>query len=157
VYLLLPAALWVRRQESWPWIVAALALIVPGAGHQWWAGFSPAGRFLVPLVPIGCLIALPIARSAVLRAAALVLLVPQAIMTAYAWQHPRLLWPQGDGENRVLAILLPPLGRAYRAIPSFRTAADEAWPATFVILLLIVALNLVMIVGYASSRNRRST
>ena len=53
--------------------------------------------------------------------------------------------------------LLPPLGRLYRAIPSFRTAADEAWPATFVIVLIVAALNLVMIVGYASSRNRRST
>ena len=157
VYLLLPAALWLRRRESWMWIVAAFALIMPGAGHQWWAGFSPAGRFLVPLAPIACLIAMPIVRSALLRAAALVLLVPQAILTAYAWQHPRLLWPQGDGENRVLAILLPPLGRVYRAIPSFRTAADEAWPATFVILLVIAAMNLVMIVGYAKGRNRRST
>ena len=157
VYLLLPAASWLRREDSWMWIVPAIALIVPGAGHQWWAGFSPAGRFLVPLVPIACLIALPIVRGALLRVAAFVLLVPQAILTAYVWQRPRLLWPQGDGENRVLAILLPPLGRVYRAIPSFRTAAAEAWPATFVILLLVAALNLVMIVGYASSRNRRST
>jgi hypothetical protein len=157
VYLLLPAALWMRREEAWMWIVAAIALLVPGTAHQWWAGFSPAGRFLVPLVPIACLMALPIARGGVLRATACALLVPQAILTAYAWQHPRLLWPQGDGENRVLAILLPPLGRVYRAIPSFRTAADEAWPATLVILLIVAALNLVMIVGYASSGNRRST
>ena len=157
VYLLLPAAWWLRRDELWVWIVAAAALIVPCAGHQWWAGFSPAGRFLVPLVPIACLIGYPIARNAVLRVPALVLLIPQIITTAYAWQHPRLLWPQGDGENRVLAILLPPLGRLYRAIPSFRTAAHEAWEPTFVILLLIVALNVVMIVGYAQGRNRRST
>lgn len=156
VYLLLPAALWLRRQELWMWIVAAVALIVPGAAHQWWAGFSPAGRFLVPLVPIACLIGYPIARIAILRVTALILLVPQGITTAYAWQHPRLLWPQGDGENRVLAILLPPLSRVYRAIPSFRTAAHEAWLPTLVILLLVAALNLVMIVGYAQGRNRRS-
>ena len=157
VCMLLPAAFWIDRERLWPWLVPIIALILPGAAHQWWAGFSPAGRFLVPLAPMASLFACGVARSRTLRTAAGLLLIPQVITTAYAWQHARLLWPQGDGENRVLAILLPPLGRIYRAIPSFRTAADEAWPATFVILLLIMVLNLVMIVGYVKGRNRRST
>jgi len=157
VTMLLPAAFWIDRDRLWPWLFPIVALIVPGAAHQWWAGFSPAGRFLVPLAPIACVVACGLVRTRVLKMAAGCLLVPQVITTAYAWQHARLLWPQGDGENRVLAILLPPLGRLYRAIPSFRTAADEAWPATIGIVLLVAALNLVMIVGYAQGRNRRST
>jgi hypothetical protein len=157
VSMLLPAAFWMCRDRLWPWLVPVVALIVPGAAHQWWAGFSPAGRFLVPLAPIACVVGCELVRSRGLRTAAGLLLIPQAILTAYAWQHARLFWPQGDGENRVLAILLPPLGRAYRAIPSFRTAADHAWFSTVVILLLVAALNLAIIKGYAPSRNRRST
>lgn len=157
VCMLLPAAFWIDRHRLWPWILPIVALIAPGAAHQWWAGFSPAGRFLVPLAPIACVIACGVLQSRALRMTAGALLIPQAILTAYAWQHARLLWPQGDGENRVLAILLPPLGRLYRAIPSFRTAADEAWGATLTILLLVAALNVAMIVGYAQGRNRRST
>ena len=145
VYLLLPAAWWLRREELGVWVVAAAALLVPAAAHQWWAGFSPAGRFLVPLVPIACLIGYRIARSTLLRLTALILLVPQLIITAYAWQHPRLLWPQGDGENRVLAILLPPLGRFYRAIPSFRTAADPPWFAAVTVLVMIAILNFILL------------
>src|SRR4029079_767482 len=122
---LLPAAWWIGRKRNWPWLIAVAALLVPAAAHdQWWGGFSPAGRFLLPLIPICCLAARPLVERRVLRYCALALLVPQLIMTAYAWQHPRLLWRQGDGENRILAILLPPLGRAYRAIPSLRTTPD---------------------------------
>ena len=155
VYILLPAAFWLRRGDLWPWLVPIVALIVPGAAHQWWAGFSPAARFLVPLAPIFCLFGIELALRSRLRLAAIVLLVPQGIMTAYAWQHARLLWPQGDGENRVLAILLPPLGRAYRAIPSFRTAPEAAWVPALVLLAAIVVVNVVAISIPGSSAGYR--
>ncbi|HYT68369.1 MAG TPA: hypothetical protein VEL51_18225 [Vicinamibacterales bacterium] len=148
VYALLPAAFWTRRQELWPWLLPVFALTIPNAAHdQWWGGFSPAGRFLVPLAPIFCLIGAELVRRASLRVAAIALLVPQIIVTAYSWQHARLFWPQGDGENRVLAILLPPLGRAYRAIPSFRTAADASWPFAIALLALIVGLNVALVLA----------
>ena len=147
VYALLPAAFWMRRSQAWPWLAPIVALVVPGAAHQWWAGFSPAARFLVPLVPIFCLFAVDLVQRPVLRAAAIAVLVPQLIMTAYAWQHARLLWPQGDGENRVLAILLPPLGRAYRAIPSFRTAPDAAWTPALVLLTGIAVMNVALVLA----------
>jgi hypothetical protein len=153
VYALLPAAFWIRRRELWPWLLPVAALIVPGAAHQWFAGFSPAARFLVPLAPIACLIGVELVRRPVLRAAAIALLVPQVIVTAYAWQHARLLWPQGDGENRVLAILLPPLGRVYRAIPSFRTAPDAAWGATVVLFAALVAINAILVIAARPPRS----
>ena len=155
VYVLLPAGFWLRRGDLWPWLLPIVALIVPGAAHQWWAGFSPAARFLVPLAPIFCLFGIELAKRPRLRLAAFALLVPQWIMTAYAWQHARLLWPQGDGENRVLAILLPPLGRAYRAIPSFRTAPDAAWVPALVLLAAIVVVNVVAISIRGSSAGYR--
>lgn len=153
VYVLLPAAWWLRRSELSPWLLPVAALIVPSAAHdQWWGGFSPAGRFLLPLVPVFCLFALPLVQRRVLGYAALALLVPQAIMTAYAWQHARLLWPQGDGENRVLAILLPPLGRAYRFIPSLRTAPEHAWTAAAVLLAAIVLVNAAAVLAARSAQ-----
>src|SRR5688500_20144122 len=40
-----------RLQGDWSSDVCSSDL--PSAAHeQWWAGFSPAGRFLAPLVPI---------------------------------------------------------------------------------------------------------
>ena len=169
MYALLPAAFWMGRATLWVWLVPVFALVLPGAALQFWAGFSPAGRFLVPLAPIFCVLALEIARRRALLVAALVLLVPQVILTAYAWNRPRLLWPQGDGENRVLAAILPPLSGAYRAIPSFRIDPDGAWSAAAVIFAAILVLNAVLVFYdgsfvkrvrantiNAQSRNRRS-
>jgi hypothetical protein len=165
VYALLPAAIWIRRGDRWPWVVAILALAIPCAAHnQWWAGFSPAGRFLVPLVPIFCLFGIELTRRRGLTAAAISFLMPQFIMTAHAWNRPRLLWPQGDGENRVLAAILPPLSTAYRAIPSFRVEPDTAWTAAAVLFGCIVLLNAALVfydgsfvnITNAQSRNRRS-
>jgi hypothetical protein len=155
VYVLLPAGFWLGRRELWPWLLPIVALVVPGAAHQWWAGFSPAARFLVPLAPILCLFGLELATRSRLRLAALVFLVPQGIVTAYAWQHARLLWPQGDGENRVLAILLPPLSSAYRAIPSFRTAPDAAWIPALILIAAIVVVNVVAVNIRGSSAGYR--
>jgi hypothetical protein len=155
IYALIPAAFWMRRSDLWPWLLPILALTVPSAAHdQWWGGFSPAGRFLVPLAPVFCLFGVELTKTAPLRVVSIALLVPQTIVTAYAWQHTRLLWPQGDGENRVLAILLPPLGRLYRAIPSFRTAPGDAWFSAAVLLAGILALNVLVVL--ASSRRSRS-
>jgi hypothetical protein len=165
VYAILPAAFWIRRGDLWPWVIVILALVIPCAAHdQWWAGFSPAGRFLVPLVPIFCLCGVELARRRALQVAAGVLLLPQLLLTAYAWNHPRLLWPQGDGENRVLAALLPPLSAAYRAIPSLRTEPESAWAVTVGLLTAILVLNAALVFYdgsfvdtiNAQSRNRRS-
>ena len=154
IYALLPAAWWLRRRDATLWLVPIAALAIPAAAHdQWWGGFSPAGRFLVPLAPIACLIAIPLTQHRAMRFAALALLVPQAILTAYAWQHARLFWPQGDGENRVLAILLPPLDAAYRAIPSLRTAPDAGWMAAAVLLGAIAVINLGVITAIGRSRS----
>jgi len=154
-YALLPAAWWMRRSWLWPWLIPIAALVIPSAAHdQWWGGFSPAGRFLVPLVPVFCLAAVPLAEHRLLRAAAVALLVPQLLMAAYAWQHPRMLWPQGDGENRVLAVLMPPLSAAYRAIPSFRTAPADAWAPAAALFAGLVVVNAALAI--AAGRDRRA-
>lgn len=155
VYAVLPAAWWLRRSELGPWILPAAALLVPSAAHyQWWGGFSPAGRFIVPLVPVFCLGAVALVRERAVRYAALVLLVPQLLIAAYGWQHPRTLWPRGDGENRVLAAVLGPLGRPDRLMPSFRTEPDNAWLAAAVLLSLIGTLNAALVMRPSVDMNQ---
>ena len=63
--------------------------------HGWSGQWCPAGRFLTPIVPL-----LGLAVCAALRAApraAAVLVVVQVALSAYWWQHPKLLWNDGDG------------------------------------------------------------
>ena len=146
VYALLPAAWWLRRSELAPWLLAVAALLIPAAAHdQWWGGFSPAARFLVPLIPVFCLAGAALLERRSTRYAAFALLVPQFFISAYGWQHPRALWPQGDGENRILSGLLHSLARADQWLPSFRTAPDHAWGSAVVILLAVAALNVVVL------------
>lgn len=148
VYALLPAAWWLRRSEVGLWLLPIAALMIPCAAHQWWAGFSPAGRFLVPLVPIFCLAAGVLLKGRTTRYAAIALLVPQIAITAYVWQHPRALWPRGDGRNRVLSSLLGAIGQTDRWLPSFRTAPDTAWSVGIALLLVIAALNAALVISF---------
>jgi hypothetical protein len=42
-----------RWRETWPLLLAAVAVLAPVLPwRMWWGGQSPAGRFLVPLVPV---------------------------------------------------------------------------------------------------------
>ena len=92
--------------RSRPGVLRALA-IVAGAYlalvlfpltnlHGWSGQWCPAGRFLTPIVP---LIGLPVyaALRAAPRAAAVLVVAVQVALSAYWWQHPKLLWNDGDG------------------------------------------------------------
>jgi hypothetical protein len=64
--------------------------------HGWTGGWSPAARFLTPVVPL-----LGVAVFAGVRAGRTpvvsLLLSAQMIIDIYAWQHPKILWNDGDG------------------------------------------------------------
>ena len=97
----------------------------------WSAGFSPAARYLVPLVPLA---AAPVAQASdahgAIRIAALPLVVFQALIIAVVWQYPRTLWPKEQGTNDALASI-PWIGRAYeRLLPSILTGDSIAWGVT---------------------------
>lgn len=122
IYLLVPAA-WAlvdRRHLAWAPAIAAV-FFLSAAHDQWWGGFSPAARFLVPIAPLVAVQALGALRHRPFRWAAVALLVPTLIVSAYGWQNPRALWPRGDGEKRVLTALLP--ADVQRWLPSLRSDA----------------------------------
>jgi hypothetical protein len=142
VYLILPAAWWLDRSRVGVWLIPVLALMIPCAAHdQWWGGFSPAGRFLMPLVPIFCLAAAAAVESRVIRAAAALLLLPSLAIAAYGWQHPRALWPRSDGVNRVLDALI---GSLHMKLPSFRGELAGAWVPAAILIAAIVLGNVAL-------------
>jgi hypothetical protein len=104
-------------KRSWDLLVPFALLYLPAASFVigWWAGFSPAARYLVPSVP---LLAIPVVyslRYRIVRYVALPLLIWQLVLDAAVWQHPRWLWPVAEGFNPVLDALWLP-GRLYGAL-----------------------------------------
>ena len=73
--------------------------------HGWTGGWSPAARFLTPIAPLLGLFVFAGLKAAPRPLAAAVVALQIAI-SAYAWQHPKILWNDGDGR----AALCEPLG-----------------------------------------------
>jgi len=65
--------------------------------HGWTGGWSPAARFLTPIVPMLALLLVP-AMHALPRALLAIVVVLQIAIDAYAWQRPKILWNDGNGE-----------------------------------------------------------
>ena len=80
-----------------------LTIVLPMTNVQGWTGgWSPAARFLAPVVPllgIGVAVAMPVLP----RALIVVVLALQVAIDAYAWQHPKNLWNDGDGIAAICA------------------------------------------------------
>ncbi|HET7219428.1 MAG TPA: hypothetical protein VFJ02_15330 [Vicinamibacterales bacterium] len=64
--------------------------------HGWTGGWSPAGRFLTPVLPLVGLLVV-IGMRPLPRALLTIAVVLQLIIDGYAWQHPKILWNDGDG------------------------------------------------------------
>jgi hypothetical protein len=130
-------------------LLAGLCLFLPmSAFDEWWGGFSPAARYLVPLIPV-CAVCLArgLQRRRILWALA-ALAVPQVVIDAVAWQRPRLLWPQDTGSN----VLLDRLGwfgtQMQRLLPDVRHGASVS---QLVGILLVLALVTLLLVARRSS------
>jgi hypothetical protein len=154
VYLAALVAWWHTRARTWPLVVPVLLLYgLSAANEMWWGGFAPAGRFLVPLVP---LVAVPLASGLAHRVfarAVLVLCIPQLAISAIGWQRPRLLWPRGDGHNRVLESL-PGVGQALNdQLPSFRMGPADPLAVAVVVVVLGAA---GVALAWATSRASRA-
>ena len=124
--LLLPLAWALAGKRGLPLLVPALLIYVPNAAHdQWWGGWGPVGRFLVPEAPLAALAVALAPVSALPRTLLRFLVCCQVLMTAWVWQHPRVLWNFGDGHNRLLESL--PYGHLLQhALPSYPTD-PAAW------------------------------
>lgn len=139
-YLLLPLGCWLTWRRSLLWLLPVAAVFLPSAAHhQWWAGFSPAGRFLAPLVPIFASMLGSVVQHGRYRRAFMLLAVPQLLISAYVWQDPRSLWPLGEGNNRALSALLSRVALPDRVLPSIR--AEHDYRGGMMAIGIVIALN----------------
>jgi hypothetical protein len=100
------------------WVIAfyVLLLCLPSVNaHGWTGGWSPAARFLTPVVPLLAIL-LCAGISSVPRAALVPLMALQIGISAYLWQHPKDLWNDGNG---VAAVCQRGTGTFCRYLPSF--------------------------------------
>jgi len=156
IYLLLPATWWMARRRDLVWLLPAAGLFLPSAAHdQWWGGFAPAARFLVPMVPLFALVGVPALKDDLFRRASVALLLPQILIAAYGWQYPRTLWPQGDGQNRVVGAIAPWLGSTAGLLPSLRSPSPDLAQAMLAAAGIVV-VNAVVWLAVATPRARRS-
>lgn len=130
-----------RSRRGWLLIVASLVL--PMAAYaEWWAGFSPPARYLVPILPF-CAVALADSlRVPLMRLVVASLAGVQLVFTGFAWHHPRSLWPWIDGYNPLLRDL-GPVGHLYaRFLPTV-----QAGPASHVVIsaAIVIAFNVVLV------------
>jgi len=139
-YVLLPLGCWLTWRRSLLWLVPVAAVFLPSAAHhQWWAGFSPAGRFLAPLVPIFASRLVSVVQHDRYRLAFILLAIPQLLICAYVWQDPRSMWPLGEGNNRALSTLLSWVAIPDRILPSIR--AEHDYRGGMIAVGFIIVLN----------------
>jgi hypothetical protein len=96
-----------RRALAWQITVVTaayvVALMLPITNvHGWTGGWSPAARFLVPVLPLIAL-AIPAGFQVVPRSVVILILTLQIAIDGYFWQHPKNLWNDGDGVAAVCA------------------------------------------------------
>ncbi len=144
--VLLPLAFAAAGRNGLLLVLPLACLYLPSAAHdQWWGGWGPVGRFLVPAAPLAALAVGMSDASRWPRVLPRLLVGLQLVITLAVWQRPRLLWNFGDGHNRLLEAV-PLVSVVERVFPSFRTqpvawAGGLAW-LVGVILLTAIALRL---------------
>src|SRR5262249_37063750 len=90
VYAVVAAAWMLAGRRYAALLLPTVTLVLMSAAHtQWWGGFSPAARFLMPLVPIFVSVGAAAWNHRVFRLTCVTLLIPQLIIAADGWQHTR--------------------------------------------------------------------
>jgi len=90
--------------------------------HGWTGGWNPAARFLTPILPLaGFFVYAGLRGSPIVIAAPILAL--QIAISAYLWQHPKMLWNDGNGIAAFCETAAPRLrsGQAFICawLPSF--------------------------------------
>lgn len=92
-------------------------------------GWSPAPRFLVPIVPLlGIAVAFGGSGwKGPRRAVVWTLVAAQIGLALLVWNEPKVLWENGDGLNAV-SQALPALRGLYVSLPTWHGPAASVWP-----------------------------
>lgn len=154
LYLMAPACCWLERKRTWPFLAAAALLYVPMAAFiDWPGGFSTAARYVVPALPLVLVPMVAATRRPAVRMVFLALMIPQAIIDAVVWQHPRTLWPAAPASNAALE-RIGAAGRLYeRMLPSIWT---DGVTLDAGVLLAAIVLASAAVVAFVHMRETRT-
>lgn len=155
IYLAVMASWALIDRTRRPWLVIVASVVLPMSAYaEWWAGFSPPARYLVPILPF-CFVAVADSlRFQTMRTALAVLALIQLVFTGFAWHHPRSLWPWIDGWNPLLRDL-GPVGHAYAG---FLPLVDSG-PSRHVVISagVVIVFNILLVwVARRSIRRQRA-
>lgn len=142
IWLLLPFGWWVlwRRDRALCLELSAVAAACIAAmalpwinPHGWRGGWSPAARFLVPVMPFfGVMVFAGVSAWKRTPWAVRALVALQVGLDVILWQHPKLLWNDGDGSGAVAAYLDGGTGALSAHLPSFLTPVAPAMAVVLV-------------------------
>lgn len=156
LYLLAPAGFWLLRRRSRTVAIELIVLsalyllpvLIPAVNpHGWRGGWSPAARFLVPIVPfLGIPVVAALAEPR-LRPWWLPVVAIQVVLDVVFWSRPMLTWSDASGT----APFLPSLGLGALAswLPSWQRAPTQAVAASTLALVAWTAAS-----AWAARRSR---
>ncbi len=143
IYLILPACWALGWRTHRLLLVPVLLLFLPMATFMnWHGGFSPAARYILPIMPLLAVPAATALRAPIVRWTAVPLFIFQALILAVVWSSPRTLWPREQATNAALE-KIPIIGTAYeRWLPSLATGDPVlgAWVFAGVLALVTAAI-----------------
>ena len=105
---------------SWPLIAVVICYVVPVLlpitnPHGWSGQWCPAGRFLLPMLPL-LVLPMSFAIHTLPRSILVIVVALQIFLSAWFWQNPKLLWNDGDGRA---AFCVQAGQRVCRSLPAF--------------------------------------
>lgn len=106
---------------------AYIAVMTPPLlnAHGWRSGWSPAGRYLVPVVPfLAILVFAAVARLRRLPVVVILVVAVQVALDALLWQRPGLLWNNGIGSSALMRFLDRGTGWLSSYVPSIVLPLD---------------------------------
>jgi hypothetical protein len=132
--------LWARwRRTSQDLLLVTACYLVPVLLpltniHGWRGGWSPAARFLVPIVPLLWLgvYAFALRASTRGRVVVAVFVAIQLGIDAALWQFPKMMWNDGDGASAFALTRMLPTWVSPSAAPAFAIVALAAGAFSFV-------------------------
>ena len=112
--------------------------------HGWGGGWSPAGRFLLPISPLlalGIILFLSESRSRVIR----IVIALQIMLNLFLWQFPKLFWNNGDQNSEFLLKLFWGNKLLENFFPSLYLADKHSIRLSIILSILISLMSIHII------------
>jgi hypothetical protein len=134
-----------------PVLLYTVPMMIPMLNpHGWSGGWTPAARFLVPVIPFLAVAGFnSLAGLKRLPFPIKGLVALQCGLTALFWQYPKLLWNDGDGSSALLQFIAPALSKLF---PSWHHPSAYSAALSVVILAGWILYSMSIVRRLAANR-----